>query len=70
MMRSLLLPMVVVLMTATVAGALPALQLFIAGAEYDFENDAWVTDQSSFDLYVISANQSRDDVLISLALGQ
>lgn len=49
--------------------SVPALQLFIAGANYDMRSQTWVTNSNSFDLYVVSANQAKTDVIVSLALG-
>ena len=44
--------------------ALPALQLYIDGASYDSETGTWIiTDNSSFDLYVVG--KSEDDDLAS-----
>jgi len=69
-MKTKVLILLLVFLTATAAHALPALQLFIAGAEYDTRSQTWITTSNSFDLYVISANTIRNDVIVSMALGQ
>jgi len=51
--------------------AVPDIQLFIDGATYDWDTQTWVaTTTGSVDLYVISANDTKDDIIVSLALGQ
>lgn len=52
----------------SVSFAVPNLQLFIDGANYDWHTQTWVTNSNSFDLYVVSANQYERDVIISMAL--
>ncbi len=69
-MRRLFLIAVFSLMIGSTAFAVPSLQLFINGATYDWGSQTWVTTSSSFDLYVISANSSKSDVIVSLALAQ
>jgi hypothetical protein len=44
------------------------LQLFIDGAIYDTESETWITESQSFDIYVVSADEYREDVIVSLAL--
>ena len=51
-----------------VSYAVPNLQLFIDGANYDWQTQTWVTASSSFDLYVVSANRYERDVIVSMAL--
>ena len=50
------------------ANAVPTLQLFIAGGAYDNLTDTWVTHSSTFDLYVIGANDILRNVMVSMAL--
>lgn len=69
-MKTALLTLAVILCSASAAFAVPDLQLFIAGANYDHVTDTWVTNSNSFDLYVVSANHEHEDVIVSLALGQ
>lgn len=57
-------------LVGTTAYAVPSLQLFIDGATYDWGSQTWVTHSGGFDLYVVSANSSKSDVIVSLALAQ
>ncbi len=50
------------------ANAVPDLQLFVAGGTYDMATETWVTNASTFDLYVIGANQAMSNVMVSMAL--
>ena len=69
-MKKVFLVLAISAAAVSTANAVPDLQLFIAGANYDHITDSWVTASNSFDLYVVSANSSREDVIVSLALGQ
>jgi hypothetical protein len=52
------------------AYAVPHLQLFIDGATYDWDTQTWVlATPGGVDLYVISANETHEDVMVSIALG-
>lgn len=53
---------------ATPAGAVPDLQVYIEGAVYDTSTDTWVTEDSSFDVQVIGANDVIIDVKLAAAL--
>jgi len=44
------------------ASAVPSLQLYIPGSTYDGSSDTWVTNQSSFDLWVVAANLDHDAI--------
>jgi hypothetical protein len=50
------------------ANAVPDLQLFVAGGTYDQGTETWVTNASTFDLYIIGANQAMSNVMVSMAL--
>jgi hypothetical protein len=69
-MRKTLLALILVLVVASGAHAIPDLQLFIDGATYDWHSQTWVTTSGGFDLYVVSANHSKNDVIVSMALAQ
>lgn len=49
--------------------ALPAIQLYIDGATYDWGTQTWVTDGTSVDLYVV-CSMDLQNVMISAALSQ
>lgn len=50
----------------------PALQLFIPDATYDTASETWVTNQATFSLWVVGAEQHKystiDDVMLYIAL--
>lgn len=52
--------------------AVPALQLYIPGATYDTTTQTWTTDQPTFSLWVVGAEQHKysliDDVKLYIAL--
>ena len=50
--------------------AVPGLQLFISGAQYDRWSQTWYTESSGFDLYVVSSGHVINDVIVSVALAQ
>jgi hypothetical protein len=56
--------------TSIPAFAVPSLQLFISGATYDWASQTWISKSGEFDLYVINANTSKSDVVISMALAR
>lgn len=58
---------VAVLMLVPSAFALPGLQLYIGGATYNTTTETWVTNSSSFDLYVIGQS-GLNGVKVSMAL--
>ncbi len=69
-MKKILLALTIGLLIAPAANAVPDLQLFIDGATYDLDTQTWVlATTGSVDLYVISANETHDDVIVSMALG-
>ncbi|HBC46489.1 MAG TPA: hypothetical protein DEO84_00440 [candidate division Zixibacteria bacterium] len=70
MMRKFLLLTIALLVISSPAFAIPSLQLFINGATYDWGSQTWVTTGSEFDLYVVSANSSKSDVIVSMAIAQ
>ncbi len=57
------------LLMGSPAFAVNSLQLFISGATYDHTSQTWVTSSGGFDLYVVSANSAKSDVIVSMALG-
>jgi hypothetical protein len=69
-MKVLSVAILFVISGVTMAHAIPNLQLFIDGATYDRHTASWFTTSSSFDLYVVSANSVRSDVIVSLALAR
>ncbi len=69
-MKNLIFVLIILAILAPCVGAVPNLQLFIAGATYEWNTQTWVTAGSEFDLYVVSANKIQDDIIISMALGQ
>ena len=69
-MKNSIFVLIIIAILAPCAGAVPSLQLFIDGATYDWGTQSWVTTGSEFDLYLVSANTIKDDVIISMALGQ
>jgi hypothetical protein len=69
-MKKIPLAILATLLIGPPAFAVPTLQLFIDGATYDNTSETWVTHSGSFDLYVINANTSKNDVIVSMALGQ
>ena len=68
-MRKILFTALVILAMVSIASAIPSLQLFIHGAEYDRITRTWITESGSFDIYVVSADVNRHDVLVNMALG-
>ncbi|MDH4208709.1 MAG: choice-of-anchor N protein [Anaerolineae bacterium] len=60
----------VILLAAAVgpAEAVPDLQLYIEGAEWDDATETWVTTTSDFNLWVIGANQAIGGVKVAAAL--
>ncbi len=68
MIKSILYFLLMGLLIFGSAGAVPTLQLFIAGGTYDEGTDTWVTNSNSFDLYIIGANEALSDVMVSMAL--
>ncbi len=68
MFKYLLLTTFSLLILVSSAFAVPDLQLFIDGATYDWYTQTWVAESNSIDLYVISANDAKDDIIVSLAM--
>jgi hypothetical protein len=70
-LKNLSLTIFSILVLTASAFAVPDIQLFIDGATYDWEDQSWVTtSMGSVNLYVISANDPVDDIIVSVALGQ
>jgi hypothetical protein len=71
-MKKILLLATIVLMTGSAAMAIPIpdLQLYISGAQYDLQTLTWVTNSSSFDLYVVSAGHIDNDVIVSMSMAK
>ncbi|OGC90874.1 MAG: hypothetical protein A2W25_13170 [candidate division Zixibacteria bacterium RBG_16_53_22] len=67
-MKKIGIVIIAILVTATSAFAVPAIQLFISGATYDWSEQSWIVTGNSFDLYVVSANNIKQDVMVSMAL--
>lgn len=69
-LKYLSLSIFLIMVLAASAFAVPDIQLFIDGATYDWDTETWVaTTAGSVDLYVISANDAKADIIVSLALG-
>lgn len=56
-----------VLSAPTAVQAVPNLQIYIPGAQYDFATETWVINSFNYELWVIGANYAIDDVKIALA---
>lgn len=54
--------------SAKTALAVPNLQLYIEGAVYDAITETWVTNASDFNLQVIGAQKTIDDVYLAIAV--
>ncbi|MCJ7751105.1 MAG: choice-of-anchor N protein, partial [Armatimonadetes bacterium] len=50
------------------ACAVPDLQLFVEGATYDPQTETWVTASSTFNLQVLVANNTLEDVFVAVAI--
>jgi hypothetical protein len=50
------------------ACAVPDLQLFVEGATYDPQTETWVTASSAFNLQVLVANNTLEDVYVAVAI--
>jgi len=69
--RYMSLSLALMVILAAAAYAVPDIQLFIDGATYDWDTQSWVsTSAGSVDLYVVSANDTKSDVIVCLALGE
>ncbi len=68
-MKKIILVLTIGLMIAPAANAVPDIQLFIEGATYDWGTETWVSSSSSINLYVISANDAKTDIIVCMALG-
>lgn len=51
---------------SSLAFAVPNLQIYIPGAEY--VNESWIIPSSNFELWVIAANRSLEDVYLTMAV--
>jgi hypothetical protein len=68
--RHLFLFLLTFLILTSATFAVPDIQLFIDGATYDWEDQSWVASSvGSVNLYVISANDAKSDIIVCLALG-
>ena len=68
-MKKIILVLIIGLVIAPAANAVPDLQLFIDGATYDGDTETWVlATTGGVDLYVISANEEHYDVIVSMSL--
>jgi hypothetical protein len=50
------------------ACAVPDLQLYVEGATYDPQTETWVTASSGFNLQVLVANHTLEDVFVAVAI--
>jgi hypothetical protein len=66
--RYLLLITLVVLSLATSVWAIPNLQIYIPGAEYDTATETWIINSYDYELWVIGAHLNVYDVKIALAV--
>ena len=69
-MRSFILAALTILCLSASVSAFPDLQLYIPGATYDadLDEETWIVNATSFDLYVVG-KADINDVLVSMALG-
>ncbi|MEP0827027.1 MAG: PEP-CTERM sorting domain-containing protein [bacterium] len=68
MTKKILMTLLAAVLLTSPAFAVPTLQVFVAGGTYDTETETWVVSSSTFDLYIISANEALSDVIVSMAL--
>jgi hypothetical protein len=66
--RFLLLITLFVLSLATSVWAIPNLQIYIPGAEYDTATETWIINSYNYKLWVIGANLPIYDVKLGLAV--
>jgi hypothetical protein len=69
-MKKLILSLLLIVLTAVSAHAIPELQLYIEGATYDSTSETWVTESDAFKIWVlgdVSAKGRIDSVFLSLA---
>jgi hypothetical protein len=66
--RYLLLITLLVLSLATSVWAIPNLQIYIPGAEYDTATETWIINSYNYELWVIGAHLNVRDVKIALAV--
>lgn len=69
-MRKIFYFIIAILVIGSPVYAVSSLQLFINGANYDWNTQTWVTTGSEFDLYVVSANSTKSDVIVGMSLAQ
>lgn len=70
-MKKIVFLITVIFAMSSVAYAVPDLQLFVSGGDgdyYDWVTETWVSMSGVVELYVISANETHNDVFISIAL--
>lgn len=70
MIKYLSLTVLSILVLTVSAFAVPDIQLFIDGATYDWGTQSWVAStEGSVDVYVVSANDAKADIIVCAALG-
>ncbi len=74
-MNRVAIPFLAVCLLATSSFAVPNLQLYIPGSDYDSGSDTWMTSDQDFELWVIAANLNHGSIYdisfsSSLAAGQ
>ena len=73
-MKKVLLAFLAVVFLVPAAFAVPALQLYIPGGTYNHSSETWITNRSSFEIWVIASNLDRNNpiynVTLTAALGQ
>lgn len=73
-MKTLLLIFLASIVAATSAFAVPSLQLYIPGGEYDAASETWYTTAQDFELWVVAAGLNHGTIydihLVASSIGQ
>lgn len=73
-MKSLVLTVLATIFMASTAMAVPSLQLYIPGGEYDVASETWYTTDSDFEIWVVAAGLNHGTIydihLVAALLGQ
>lgn len=73
-MKSLVLTIIATIFLASTAMAVPSLQLYIPGGEYDIASETWYTTDSDFELWVVASGLNHGSIsdihLVASLLGQ
>ena len=66
--RIFVVAILILLFSIGIAHAIPKLQIYIPGADYDQETETWIINSYDYDLWVIGAHEEISDVKIALAV--